>query len=361
MKMFSTPSILLLSVALGAGAGVVAAALTLGALRDYSTIISAPDSIDLSGERPRFEPSNYGQAVEEVRDKVGSAAVEIFSSPSDLTGAYEPGEGQASGFFITSDGWILTAPYSYYLSATEVVRAVVLSNGKIYPVQKVVIASAGTALFLKIEISNASVVSFGNSLAVDSGDNLFVVASSSELFASSFFRSVWLGEISAPAETAGRRLELNTPIDSHFSGSAAVNSSGEVVGILTADQFGETKTILPLTAVKPAIYSLLKEGKIISLWFGAVATDLSRAIGYDETYTRGYTKGALLGTITKGGPAETAGLLRGDIVLSVGGLEISEKQSLDELLSEYHVGDAVNLIIDRDGTSMKIDLLLGSR
>lgn len=358
--MLSTPSILLLAIALGAGAGVVATSLTLSSLRDYSAIIFAPNSISLSGERSRPGPSDYGQAVATVREKTAPAAVEIFTAPSDATGAYEPGEGQASGFFITSDGWILTAPYSYYFSTDEAARVMVLAGGKIYPVQKFVKDSNTAVLFLKIEISNASVVSFGNALSPEAGDSLFVTASPGEIFVSSFFRSVRVGEISQAAEIINRRLELNTSIDSHFSGSAVANSSGEVIGLLVADQFGETKTVLPFTAVKPAVYSLLKEGKIVSLWFGAVATDLSQVVGYDETYTRGYNKGALLGTITKDSPAANVGLLRGDIVLSVGGLEISEKQSLSELLSDYHVGDTLNLVIDRGGTIIKIDLILGS-
>jgi S1-C subfamily serine protease len=153
---------------------------------------------------------------------------------------------------------------------------------------------------------------------------------------------------------------LNIAIDSRLAGAAVANSSGEVVGILVADQFGETRTVLPYTAFKSAVYSLLKEGRVISPWFGAISTDLSRAIGYDESYTRGYTKGTLLGTITKDSPAETAGLRRGDIVVSAGGLEISEKQSFDELLADYHVGDTLNLIIDRAGESLKVDVVLGA-
>ena len=356
--MLSTPSILLLAIVLGGGAGVITASLTLSYLRDYDTVISTPNSINLSDERVRPDPSNYGQAVEQVREDVGVAAVEIFSAPSDATGAYEPGEGQASGFFITSDGWLLTAPL--YLSATEAAQAMILYNGKVYAVQQALADTATGVLFLKIEISNAPVVSFGNSLSVNPGDNLFVVSAANELFVSPLVRTERIGEISLPAETVSRRLVLNTSIDSRFSGSAVVNSSGEVIGVLMANKIGETETVLPVTAFKPVVYSLLKENKIASLWFGAVATDLARAVGYNETYTRSYTKGTLLGTITKGSPAETAGLLRGDIIISVGGLEISEKQSLDELLSDYHIGDSVSLTIDRNGTSLKIDLVLGS-
>lgn len=359
MKMFSLPSILLLCLTFGAGAGVIAASLTFGSLRDYHAVISAPETISLSGERLRLKPNDYEQAIQTVREKTAPAAVEIFFTPSDASGAYEPGEGQASGFFITSDGWLITAPRSF--SASEAALTKVLVNGKIYTIQKIVEDPDNLVLFLKIEISNAPVVSFGDPAALETGDNLFVVASLDGIFVSSFFRSFRLGEISAAAETISRRLELNTLIDSRFSGSAAANSSGEVVGFLITAQPDETKIVLPITAVEPAIYSLLKTGEIVSLWFGAVATDLSQAVGYDETYTRGYTKGALLGTITKGSPAEIAGLKRGDILVSVDGLEISEKQSLGELLSDYRVGDSLVLAVDRDGITMKTDLVLGER
>jgi S1-C subfamily serine protease len=360
MKIFSTPSVLLLAAALGAGAGVVAAALTLGSLNDYLTAISAPNSIDLAGQRARPTPSDYSQAAAEVRERAAAASLEIFSAPSDATGAYEPGQGLTSGFFLTADGWLAAAPYSYYLSTAELAEASVLFDGKIYPVKKVVDNPASPIVFLKIEISGAPVVSFGNPLALEPGDNLFVAAAANELLSTTLFRSIKVGDISAPAETASRRLELNIAIDSRLAGAAVANSSGEVVGILVADQFGETRTVLPYTAFKSAVYSLLKEGRVISPWFGAISTDLSRAIGYDESYTRGYTKGTLLGTITKDSPAETAGLRRGDIVVSAGGLEISEKQSFDELLADYHVGDTLNLIIDRAGESLKVDVVLGA-
>ncbi|KKU06652.1 MAG: hypothetical protein UX09_C0046G0014 [Candidatus Uhrbacteria bacterium GW2011_GWE2_45_35] len=358
MKMFSTTSILFLAVALGAGAGIIATALTMGSLQDYFSVISNSGPIGLSGERPRAEPGSFEQAVEEVKEKVAPATVEIFVAPSDLTGAYEPGEGGASGFFITSDGWLATIPYGFNI--TESGSTKVLFGEKIYSIQKVVRDSSSAVVFLKIDVTNAPVTAFGNALSVVSGDRLFVVGAANGFLATSLFRTVRTGAISGPAAWVSRRFELNQKINSLFSGAAVSNSSGEVIGILDANNFSETVTVLPFTAIKSAIDSLLKEGTVTPLWFGAVATDLSRAIGYDADYTRGYSQGALLGTITKGGPAEVAGLLRGDIVTSVGGLEITDQQSLDELLSAYRVGDTVNLVIDRAGTFSKIDLILGT-
>jgi len=358
MKMFSTPSILLLSLVLGAGAGIVAASLTLGVLQNYSAAISNTGAISLTGERPLTKPESASQAMETVREKAAPAAVEIFSKPSDITGAYEPKEGQSRGFFVTSDGWLITAPY--FFSQAEASRAKVVFNDKVYPVQKVVESSSSQVLFLKIEITNAPVLAFGNISELSPGDQLFVVPSADELFVSSLFRSVWSGAVSLPAEVSARRFELTDLLDSNFTGAPVTNSSGEVVGILVATEFGNTRTVLPFSSIQPAVYSLLKEGKVTDFWFGANVTDLSRVIGYDESFTRSYTKGALLGTITKNSPAEAAGLLREDIIISVGGLEISKHQSLDELLADYHPDDTVNLVVDRQGTVLKIDLVLKS-
>lgn len=358
MKIFSTPSILLLTVIFGIGASVVAASLTISSLRDYSAAVSALGPIDLSGERLRAEPSGLGQAVETAREKTLPATAEIFTSPSDAAGIYELGAGQGRGFFITSDGWLVAAPYNF--SASEAGRAAVFFNQKVYSVEKAVASSSLPIVFLKINAVNLPVVSFGNALAVEAGDILFVAASANELLTTSLFRSVYNSSLSAAVESVGRHFELAASLDSSLAGAAVANSFGEVIGMLIADKTNETNIVLPFTAIKPLIYSLLKEGKIVPLWFGATTIDLSRAIGYDETVTRGYSKGALLGTITKGGPAESAGLLRGDIVLSVSGLEISEKQSLGELLSDYRVGDTVNLGVDRGGTILKIGVTLGS-
>lgn len=358
MKNLSPISIVVLSLALGAGAGIIAASLTLSSLRDYSAIISSTGPIRLSAERPKTEPNSHEQALQEVREKVAPAVVEIFSTPSDATGAYEPGEGSGRGFFVTSDGWLLAAPYFY--TSVEAAQAVVSFSEKIYPVQQVVTVPDSPIVFLKINISNAPVISFGDALKVQAGEEVFVVSSAKEIFSSFIFRSVWTGAISNQAEVINRRFELGWPLSSYFTGAPVVNPSGEVLGVVTSKEFGETSTVLPFSAIKPIIYSLLKDGKITSLWFGAVTTDLARAIGYDENYTRGYTQGALLGTISKNSPAETAGLQRGDIVLSVEGQGITDRASLDELLALYHPGETIALTIDRAGVISKINLTLGS-
>lgn len=359
MKFPSTPSILILAAAFGAGAGIIATSITLNSLRDYSAAISSTGSISLSTERPRSEPESFEQAVQEIREKVVPSTVELFSAPTDSTGAYEPGEGSGSGFFITSDGWILVAPNN--LSTLEISRSIILFGQKIYPVQEVASDAFSPVVFIKIEISNAPVTSFGNALAVEPGDNLFVAGAFGSILPTSLFRFVQIGSISAPADVVNRRLELGQSLDKSFGGAAVSNSSGEVVGILIADGSAITSTVLPITAVRPIIHSLLKDGTASGLLFGAVATDLSRAIGYDEIFTRDYTRGALLGTISKGSPAEAAGLQKGDIVISVGGLEINERQSLAELLSYYRVGNTVNLVVDSEGVILKVDLVLGSR
>jgi S1-C subfamily serine protease len=328
---------LLLAVALGAGAGAVAAALTLSSLRDYYAAIAAAEPINLSGERPRPAPGDYDQAITAVREKVAPSAVEVFIQP-DHNGLYEPGQGDASGFFITSDGWIATV-----LNSDDSATAAVLFGGKIYQVEKAVIDPATAVLFLKIDVANVSVAAFGKALDLQSGDFLFIVTNSETIFPTWFFRSVFISDTPSPAETVVRRWELADSVDNSFSGSAVSNGSGEVIGVLT-----ESEVVLPIAAIQPAMYSLLKDGEISSVWFGA-------------TLAHDYADGATLDTIVKKSPAESAGLKKGDIILSVDGVELSDDRTLAEILCDYRVSDSLSLSFSRDGKVLETVLTLGSK
>lgn len=358
MKTLSLPSLWIIAIALGVGAGTIGTALTFSYLRDYSVVLedlSGP--INLTGERATKKPQNFSEAIEVVQEKVAPASVEIFTVSSEANGVYETGQGQAGGFFITSDGWLVTAISNYF--SPSVGSSVVIFNQEIFPVQKVLFDSSVGIAFLKIEATNLPVVSFGDPLLLSSGDNLFTVFSKDSLLVSSFYRSENFGVISRPAETAVRRLVLDQDVDNKQVGAAVANSSGEVVGVLVTGE-KSLVSVLPFTVIRAEIFSLLKEGKISLFFLGANITNLQEVVGYPETKTRGYNYGELIEGVTIGGPAASAGLKRGDIILKVGN-ETLNGVFLDELLANYHPGDTVVLTIDREGTKQEFEIILGER
>jgi len=358
MKTLSLPSLWIVAAVLGVGAGIIGTALTFGYLHDYSSVLanfSGP--INLTGERIVKAPQNLVEAVKIVKENVSPACVEIFTAPSDPVGIYESGQGQAGGFFITSDGWLVTAVSSTFLP--KVGSTVVVFDNRVFPIKEAISDPAIDIWFLKIEATNLPVVSFGEPLKLSPGDSLFIVPSKDTFLSSTLVQSINIGAVSRSAETVGRRLILDQISESGKIGSAVANTSGEVVGVLISSSEDST-TVLPLTAIRSEIFPLLKEGKISNFLFGANVINIQEAVGYSETKTRGYRYGEIIESVLAGGPAASAGLQINDIILEVGGETLSGV-FLAELLAEYHPGDTAILTIDRDGNEQEISVTLGSR
>ncbi|HID62001.1 MAG TPA: PDZ domain-containing protein [Anaerolineae bacterium] len=71
--------------------------------------------------------------------------------------------------------------------------------------------------------------------------------------------------------------------------------------------------------------------------------------------------GAMVLEVEKGGPAEEAGLKRGDVILAVDGQEVDEKHPLPWLIKSREPGDEVELKVWREGEELAIRLKLGER
>jgi membrane-associated protease RseP (regulator of RpoE activity) len=69
--------------------------------------------------------------------------------------------------------------------------------------------------------------------------------------------------------------------------------------------------------------------------------------------------GALVGSLQAGGPAEDAGLTRGDLVLSVDGVEISGADQLGREVRRHEPGEVVPVVVERDGATRTLDVTLG--
>lgn len=71
-------------------------------------------------------------------------------------------------------------------------------------------------------------------------------------------------------------------------------------------------------------------------------------------------EGALVMTVTAGGPAEAAGLRRGDIILAVDDQTVDQNNELRDVLGDYRPGDTVTLTVRRDTDDLQIPVELGS-
>ena len=72
-------------------------------------------------------------------------------------------------------------------------------------------------------------------------------------------------------------------------------------------------------------------------------------------------EGVKVGAISEGSPAESAGLLKGDIIKKLDGKEIKSLRDYSNLLKEHSPGDIINLELNRGGEIININLQLSER
>ena len=75
----------------------------------------------------------------------------------------------------------------------------------------------------------------------------------------------------------------------------------------------------------------------------------------------GEEDGVLVGMLRPGGPAETAGLEVGDLIVELAGLPTSDVQEYVEVLGELRVGQKVKVKVNRDGKEKEFEVVLTAR
>jgi serine protease Do len=260
-----------------------------------------------------------------------------------------------SGFIIGSDGQIITN--NHMIEGAEEIK-VKLSDGREFKA-KVIGRDAKTDLALiKIAspVEHLSVLELGDSDKMRVGDWVLAVGIPFGLE-----HTVTQGIISATGRVIGSGpydnfLQTDAPINPGNSGGPLVNLKGEVIGINTAIVSGGQGLgfAIPSSLAKSIITQLKDKGKVVRGWMGVsiqtVTPDLAESFGMKEP------KGALVGDVSPGSPAQKAGLKRGDIIVGYDGKTIKDSNDLPRFVAETPVGKRVDVDIIRDGKDKRVPM-----
>jgi serine protease Do len=157
-------------------------------------------------------------------------------------------------------------------------------------------------------------------------------------------------------------IQTDASINPGNSGGPLFNLGGEVVGINTAifSQSGGNIGIgfaVPVNLVKNLVPELETKGTVTRGWLGVtvqpVTPDLARSFGLDKE------RGALVGDVVAQGPAEKAGIKRGDVIVSYDGKKIDESVTLPALVASTPVGKTVPMEVMRDGKMTTVNVAVG--
>jgi serine protease Do len=180
--------------------------------------------------------------------------------------------------------------------------------------------------------------------------------------------TVTLGIVSARGRNIGSGpyddyLQIDAPINRGNSGGPTFNIRGEVVGINTSifspsgGSVGIAFDIPAATAV--GIVAKLKEfGAVVRGWLGVRTQPLTAALA-DSLKLAG-TEGAVVAEPVVGSPAAMAGIMMGDVILSVDGVAVVDPRDLSVKIGAAAPATTVELTVWRDGARREIAVVLGT-
>lgn len=258
-----------------------------------------------------------------------------------------------SGVVIRSDGVVVT---NHHVIKDSDAVTVVLSDRREFEA-KVIGADERTDLaVLRIDTGGEKLAALplGDSDALEVGDLVLAIGNPFGVG-----QTVTSGIVSALARTtvgiSDYRFFIQTDaaINPGNSGGALVTTDGRLAGINSAifsrDGGGSIGIgfAIPVNMVKAVVDGVLAQGRPVRPWLGAsgqaVTSEIAESLGLPRP------AGVLVNSVHRSGPAEAAGLRKGDIVLAVNDHEVEDTESLRYRIATLPVGETATLKVQRAG------------
>ena len=304
-------------------------------------------------ERQPFDPTLIDPLL---RDLLGDPA----------TGP-ERERGQGSGVVIDADGLVLTN--AHVVERVEAV-SVTLADGDQLDGQVVGIDPVTDLALVQLEGKQLPPQApLGDSELMDVGDWAIALGTPFGLE-----RTVTLGIVSSLHRNinslgfSDKRLELiqtDAAINPGNSGGPLVNAEGEVIGINTLVRSGPGAGLgfaIPINLARGVADQLVQQGEVVHPYIGLQLLALTPRIAREHNRDPNALvelperQGALVQSVLPEGPAEKAGLRRGDLVIGVRDQAVLDPQQLLEVVDAAPIGDPLPLQLLRNGRELTLSV-----
>lgn len=264
-----------------------------------------------------------------------------------------------SGFIISPDGYILT---NHHVVARADKIRVKLSSGREYEAQVKGTDRDTDLALIKIEAQETlPTVVLGDSDKLEVGEWVVAIGNPFGLE-----NTVTAGIVSAKGRVIGSGpydnfIQTDASINPGNSGGPLCNMAGEVVGINTAivAQAQGIGFAVPINTAKDILADLKMKGAVTRGWLGVSAQDITEEIAKNlDLKSR---EGALVAEVFTGEPADKAGMKVGDVIVSVGGIPVTNVRSLLYAVAKQKVGEKVPVEVMRNGQKITLKVVIGER
>lgn len=256
-----------------------------------------------------------------------------------------------SGFIIEKDGLILTNAH-VVINKPKSIVAVRLSDGRTFQGAVEAVDPVSDLATVRINCKNLQTMKLGQSSTLRSGE--WVIALGSPLALSNTVTAGVVSSTQRPSQELGLHgrdinyIQTDAAITFGNSGGPLVNLDGEAIGINSMKVTSGISFAIPIDYVKNFLKlaeEKVKKGKSMTdvntpkrRYMGITMLSLTDDI-IRELKQRGsnlpenITHGILVWKVILGSPAHTGGLMAGDIIVSINGIEVNDSSQVYEILA----------------------------
>ncbi len=311
------------------------------------------------------QPASYADAVDIAAPSVANVYTRRLVADGNVAGGSERfrvDTGVGSAVIIDPEGYLVTNFHVIGL-ANEI--RLQLADGRIASPELIGVDAETDLALLKVDFGTLPAIPLGRSDQLRIGDVVLAIGNPYGLT-----KTVTQGIVSATGRgvlgllTFENFIQTDAAINEGNSGGALINTSGQLVGINTAvlTQDAGTEGIgfaIPVDLVRGVVEEIKKNGRVIRGYVGLVPEQLTRvesaALGIDPNL------GILLSDVVEESPAEQAGLVRGDVILTINGEPIRSRQQALLIVARLNPGDVVELEGLRNGQQFNVSVTAAER
>lgn len=272
--------------------------------------------------------------------------------------------GGGSGFIVSSDGLILTNRHVIFDKTADYM--IMTQNDKKYPAKIIARDPINDVAVLKINAKNLPTIKMGDSSKLELGETVIAIGTALGQFPNTVSTGIVSGlsrfitAHSSPggyAEQLRGLIQTDAAINPGNSGGPLLNIDGEAIGINAAIVFGAQNIgfAIPINTAKKDIDDINKYGRLRKPFLGLRYLILDKRLKTKHRLPVDYGAyvipdvGPKEASVLPDSPAAKAGLKEHDIILECNNKKITEKNTLQDLIQKFQIGETINLKVWRQG------------